>query len=237
MRQQIIIAKEKGGKEAPVAQLFPSLTGKEIDDQPIFGQWLLSLSGPPPELKIGKVREAALNRLQLGRLYLMEENPQSAHQHFLAAVTLAPSYWKTWRYLGRSSSLLDRQQDSARGYEKALALIDRCNKTPAPNCEDAPKQDQEYRRILYGAGYAHLNLANYDKAADFLTKALQFAPESYQQMVVEWLAIARFAGHDLNTSWQQYLRLLESRYQIFMKAVLLLKILGSLMIRPPLLSK
>jgi tetratricopeptide (TPR) repeat protein len=207
IRHHIIILKDREGKDAPAAYLFAHADGKESGPVPVFGQWLFSLSDKQRELNMDKRLEASMNRLQLGRLYMMDENYGSANEHFLAAVTLAPTYWRAWQFLGRSADHLNKRYESAQAFRKVVSLLDRCLDNESSECEDAPQQNAEYGKILFGAGHAHMHIAEYKKAADLFLRASRFVPDNFERSNVEWLAISRFAVSGLETAWKEYRQL------------------------------
>lgn len=217
-RQQLIAVKQANGSDASAAPLvdqgvrftggfFPG-NGKEEVVQagklPEFDGWLSARVAPVPRLTFGQVAEAALNRLQLARLYLKDEEYEKAREQILAAVALAPDHWDGWQEFGRVAGLLNQRYESARAYRRSLALVEKCRNAATPACAAAPTTGAAYGELLFRTGYAQLQIADYRKAAEYFNRALPSVAEDLQEATVEWLAVAEFGANDLDTAWHGY---------------------------------
>lgn len=217
LRERIIALKDKGGVDAPADKLFEETTPVKKDVEPGFSYWLTYDIEQTPKLRFGVVKEEALNRMQLGRIYnrigskyepedhdTARNYYEKTYKHLQEAVTLAPSYWEAWDLYADNAAFLEKRFDAALAYGRAVELVNRCNSGMHAECAGAPQSGAELGKLLHHAGYAQLMIGDYGKGAELLARAEEHVPDQLQQPNVEWLAVARFGSSDHQTAWDEY---------------------------------
>lgn len=69
---------------------------------------------------IGGPRDGAMLRLSLGRLFLQQDEHESAIEHLRKAVAMDPAYTAAWKELGRAQAKLGQTQQAKEAYTHGI---------------------------------------------------------------------------------------------------------------------
>ena len=111
-------------------------------------------------------KEYAFALQELGYAYKKKENYTEALNYLNQAVTIKPDYARAYKQLGDVYKSLKRNEEGITAYEKAYAL------------------DNKEEQACYEAGYLYNGKGNYDKALEWLNKAIGLKPtvNSYNEL-------------------------------------------------------
>ena len=115
-----------------------------------------------------------------------------------------PLYWRAWYLLAVANEETGEIYNAASIYLKAVSLLDGCANGDVAKCGDFPNRNADLGQILFEAGYAHLQIAQYDTAAGLLGRAVEFTEGNMKDVAIEWHAIALTGSRDLNAAWTGY---------------------------------
>lgn len=124
-----------------------------------------------------------------GQFLLSENYVKEAKKQFKLAKLAEPDHSKTWRLLGDTYMLLEKDEKAICHYEAALTLNQNCNST------------------WNNLGLAYFNLSNYEKVISTLLKSLQLFPSDFTALNL--LADTYFEQKNMQLAVETYEKCLE----------------------------